>query len=82
MQRLMLGVFALLAGLLACFTSLDGAAAQNYPNRPITLVVPFPAGSTTDLVGRILADRWAMRSASVSLLIIAAGRAALSAPKR
>ncbi len=33
------------------------AFAQQYPARPITLVVPFPAGSTTDLVGRILADR-------------------------
>lgn len=32
------------------------ALAQNYPSRPVTLVVPFPAGSTTDLVGRILAD--------------------------
>lgn len=57
MQRLMVGVFALLAGVLACFSAFDSAAAQNYPNRPITLIVPFPAGSTTDLVGRILADR-------------------------
>ncbi len=32
-------------------------SAQNYPSRPVTLVVPFPAGSTTDLVGRILADK-------------------------
>jgi len=32
------------------------AAAQTYPSRPITLVVPFPAGSTTDLVGRILSE--------------------------
>lgn len=32
------------------------ATAQNYPSKPITLVVPFPAGSTTDLVGRVLAD--------------------------
>ena len=30
--------------------------AQSYPSRPITLVVPFPAGSTTDLVGRILSE--------------------------
>ena len=42
----------------AMITILAGgqASAQNYPSRPITLVVPFPAGSTTDLVGRILSD--------------------------
>jgi tripartite-type tricarboxylate transporter receptor subunit TctC len=42
----------------AMITILVGgqASAQNYPSRPITLVVPFPAGSTTDLVGRILSD--------------------------
>ncbi len=33
-----------------------GASAQSYPNKPVMLIVPFPAGSTTDLVGRILAD--------------------------
>jgi tripartite-type tricarboxylate transporter receptor subunit TctC len=33
--------------------------AQNFPSRPVTLVVPFPAGSTTDLVGRILSDELA-----------------------
>ncbi|PZW37730.1 tripartite-type tricarboxylate transporter receptor subunit TctC [Humitalea rosea] len=29
-----------------------GAAAQSWPNRPITIVVPFAAGSSTDVVGR------------------------------
>lgn len=48
----------LLLGLMvATIAGISAALAQQYPSRPITLVVPFPAGSTTDLVGRILADR-------------------------
>jgi tripartite-type tricarboxylate transporter receptor subunit TctC len=50
--RILLGVM-----LTACVTV--SAHAQTYPSRPITLVVPFPAGSTTDLVGRILQDELA-----------------------
>ena len=33
------------------------ARAQIYPSRPITMIVPFPAGGPTDVVGRVLADR-------------------------
>jgi len=33
------------------------ASAQNWPIKPITMVVPFAAGSGTDVVGRILAPR-------------------------
>ncbi|MCS6997381.1 MAG: tripartite tricarboxylate transporter substrate binding protein [Casimicrobiaceae bacterium] len=32
------------------------ALAQPYPNKPIKFVVPFPAGSATDVLGRILAE--------------------------
>ena len=33
------------------------AAAQSYPSRPITMIVPFPAGGPTDSLARILAER-------------------------
>jgi len=33
------------------------AAAQNYPARTITMIVPFPAGGATDTLARFLAER-------------------------
>jgi tripartite-type tricarboxylate transporter receptor subunit TctC len=35
------------------------AAAQTYPSRPITVVVPFPPGGSTSMVARIVTDRMA-----------------------
>ena len=45
-------------GSLALLLVLTGhALAQNWPTRPMTMVVPFAAGSSSDTVGRILAPR-------------------------
>ena len=43
---------------LALLGSVTMAAAQDaFPTRPVSLVIPFPAGGSTDLVGRIVAEK-------------------------
>jgi tripartite-type tricarboxylate transporter receptor subunit TctC len=46
---------ALALGLLAA--CLTGAAADDYPSRTITIVVPYPAGGPTDTLARILSEK-------------------------
>ena len=51
-------VQALATGLVALAAlSSTGVMAQTYPSKPIKLIVPFPAGGTTDIVARIVAQR-------------------------
>ena len=46
------------AAVLAVFcAAATPAHAQSYPSRPITIVVPYPAGGVTDNLVRLLAER-------------------------
>ncbi len=38
-----------------------GALAQDYPSRPVKMIIPFPAGAGTDLTGRMVADELGKR---------------------
>jgi tripartite-type tricarboxylate transporter receptor subunit TctC len=58
----------LAAGTVALPAVSRIAGAQTYPSRPITIVVPFPAGGALDVFGRILAER--MRASLTQNIII------------
>src|SRR4051794_10411388 len=40
--------------VLGLFSSIAGA--QAYPSKPVKVVIPYPAGSTPDIVGRTVSD--------------------------
>ena len=50
--------------LAACAAILfcGAAVAQDYPSRPVKIIVPFPAGGSNDIIARIVAQKLAERS--------------------
>jgi tripartite-type tricarboxylate transporter receptor subunit TctC len=51
----MRNIFSAIALILLSFLSC--AHADNFPSRPITLIVPYPPGGSTDVTARIIAER-------------------------
>jgi tripartite-type tricarboxylate transporter receptor subunit TctC len=74
--------------ITATLASVVNAPAQTYPSRPVSIIVPFPAGGPTDALARILAERMRL-SLGQSVIIenptgaggtIGTGRVARAAP--
>src|SRR5262249_50414871 len=51
-RRALMAVFV----VLSLTTVLNSVRAEDYPNRPVVLIVPWPAGGTTDIGMRVLAS--------------------------
>ena len=48
----------IIAAAFASILALTGSAgAQNFPSRPVTMIIPFAAGGPQDVIGRIIAQR-------------------------
>src|SRR5258708_11695320 len=83
MKKLIIAVLAFVAGVAT-------VSAENFPSRPITVIVPFAAGGPTDALARILGDR--MRQSLGQPIVIedvtgaggtiGVGRAVRAAPDR
>jgi len=62
MRALQRATFAILIATGMAAAAAPGAAAQNFPTKPVRLIVPFTAGSATDLLARRVAlkmsDNW------------------------
>lgn len=56
MRKLFVGFAGSVVGTLLSMSAIGPAAAQSFPSRPITLIVPAAAGGPTDAVSRLVAE--------------------------
>ncbi|HEX4883567.1 MAG TPA: tripartite tricarboxylate transporter substrate binding protein [Casimicrobiaceae bacterium] len=57
----MLPTFVRSAVAIAAFATACAAGAQDYPSKPVRILVPYPPGGASDVTARILADKLAKR---------------------
>jgi tripartite-type tricarboxylate transporter receptor subunit TctC len=57
MRKLLVVFLAIGLACIALLSLFSFARADNFPSRPITLIVPFPPGGSTDVAARIMADK-------------------------
>ena len=84
----MMGTKAALAAVVASAAFATSAAAQDWPNRPITLIVPFAAGGGVDAsarlqalaIGEILGQTIVVENVGAAAGTIGSGRVAKAAP--
>jgi tripartite-type tricarboxylate transporter receptor subunit TctC len=56
MNRMTMAALSASIFVLACAAAVP-AAAQDYPTRPITMIVPYPAGGGVDVMGRLIGQK-------------------------
>ena len=79
---------SIIAAVLALLAGIAPVHADTFPSRPITLIVPFPPGGSTDLAARLMADKMGQALGQPVVVenmggaggSIAVGRLARSAP--
>jgi tripartite-type tricarboxylate transporter receptor subunit TctC len=63
---------ALIASALLAVTLPGAASAQQYPNKPLRMVIPFAPGGSPDIIGRMIADEL---STALGQTVVAENRA-------
>lgn len=68
-----LAISILLCLAMLALAAPSGVSAQNWPNRPVTMVIPYAPGGSTDLIARLVAPRLAAELGQPVLLENMAG---------
>jgi tripartite-type tricarboxylate transporter receptor subunit TctC len=67
-RRFVRGCIGAGLALAAMLAALPGAGAQDYPSRPVKIIVPFPAGGTADVMPRVIGE-WLSRKWGQPLVV-------------